>query len=66
MIKGQETKSHEERLKEFRIFKREMIVVFKKLNGCHTKESQDLFYIVCKKLPNNQMQFDNGSNYSDR
>ena len=61
MIRGLETKPHEERLKELGMFSLEkrrlrgdMITLFKYLKGCHTEEGQDFFLTlpVCRTRNN--------------
>ena len=53
MIRGLETKSYGERLKELgrfslekRRLKGDTLALFKDLKGCHTEEGQDLFSIL--------------------
>ena len=53
MIRGLETKSHEEQLKELGMYslekrrlRRDMIALFKYFEGSHTEEGQDLFLII--------------------
>ena len=53
MIRGLETKTFEERLKELGMFsldkrrwRGDMTALFKNFKGCHTDEDQDLFSIL--------------------